>query len=443
MSSMFRALETYNYRVWASGAVVSSIGTWMQRVAQDWLVLTQLTHENATAVGVVLALQFGPQVLLLPLTGFAADHFNRRKLIMITQATSGLLALTLGLLTVTGNVQLWQIFVLACLLGVVTAFDSPARSTFVAELVNKEQLPNAVGLNSTTFQVGRFIGPAAAGVLIAAVGTGWVFIINAASFAAVLSSLFLIRVRDLNASARAERTRGSLVDGFRYVRDRPDLRTIMVMLFILGTFSMNFPIFLSTMSVTVFGAGAGAFGLLTSALATGSVAGALLAARRANPRITLIIASVAVFGGLLGLAAFMPVYVLFALVLVLVGAAAQTLMTSSNMTLQMTTEPEMRGRVIAIFMAVLLGGAPLGAPFIGWIANTFGARWSLAAGAASAAVATGVGLHYLVRYRRLRLRIGRTRIRFTLESPTNYAGLPAIRGSGAALTGVPHTHKME
>src|SRR5271156_3590484 len=182
----FRSLKVFNYRVWAGGAIVSNVGTWMQRTAQDWIVLTQLTHHNASAVGLVMALQFGPQLLLLPLTGFAADHFDRRKLLLATQGAMGALALGLGILTVTGLVQLWQVYVFAFLLGCVSAFDSPARQTFVSELVVEADLSNAVGLNSTSFNAARMIGPAVAGVLIAAVGSGWVFLINAASFAAVL-----------------------------------------------------------------------------------------------------------------------------------------------------------------------------------------------------------------------------------------------------------------
>ena len=187
LKSTFRSLRIFNYRLWAAGAIVSNMGTWMQRTAQDWLVLTELTHKNATAVGIVMALQFGPQLLLLPLTGFAADHLDRRKLLFATQAAMGALALGLGILTVTGVVQLWHVYVFALLLGCVTAFDAPARQTFVSELVGEAELSNAVALNSTSFNAARMIGPAIAGMLIASVGSGWVFLINAASFAAVLA----------------------------------------------------------------------------------------------------------------------------------------------------------------------------------------------------------------------------------------------------------------
>src|SRR3984885_3917676 len=208
----------------AGGALVSNGGTWMQRIAQDWLVLTQLTRHNATAVGVVMALQFGPQVLLLPLTGFAADHLDRRKLLFATHAAMGALALGLGILTIAGRVQLWHVYVFAFLLGCVTAFDAPARQTFVSDLVVEADVSNAVALNSTSFNAARMMGPAIAGVLIATVGSGGVFLINAASFAAVLGSLSLLRLEELHPGSRAPRTRGSLGEGFRYVWKRPDLK---------------------------------------------------------------------------------------------------------------------------------------------------------------------------------------------------------------------------
>jgi len=394
----FRSLNVYNYRVWAGGAVVSNVGTWMQRTAQDWIVLTQLSHNNATAVGAVMALQFAPQVLLLPVTGFAADHLDRRKLLMVTQALMGVLALGLGLLTISGVVQLWQVFIFAFLLGCVTAFDAPARQTFVADLVEEADLSNAVGLNSTSFNAARMIGPAVAGLLIAAVGSGWVFLINAASFAAVLTSLRFLRIRDLHVTDRAARTRGSFAEGFRYIRARPDLKAILLMLFLIGTFAVNFPIFISTMSVTVFHVGAGEYGLLSSIMAIGSVAGALLSARRAKPRVALLFVASAALGFGFVLAALMPNYWLFALTLIILGIAVQTLNTTANSTVQLSTEPAMRGRVMAILLAVVMGGTPIGAPLVGWVADVYGPRWALGIGAAAGFAAAIVGLHYRWKY---------------------------------------------
>ncbi|MFP2895835.1 MFS transporter [Corallococcus sp. 4LFB] len=360
MKGTFRSLRGFNYRTWAAGGIVSNVGTWMQRTAQDWLVLTQLTHNNATAVGVVMALQFAPQVLLLPLTGFAADHLDRRKLLFTTQATLGALALGLGLLTLWGHVRLWHVDVFAFLLGCVTAFDAPARQTFVAELVGEEDLSNAVALNSTSFHAARMLGPAIAGVLISWVGSGWMFVINAASFGAVLCSLSLLRANELHVRDRAPRTRWGLLEGFAYVWKRPDLKAVLIMFFLIGTFGLNFPIFISTMAVSVFGQGASGYGLLTSIMAIGSVTGALLSARRAQPRLGLLVIGAAVFGAGLLLAAVMPAFALFGVMLVVIGVSAQTFTTTANSMVQLSTAPAMRGRVLAILLAIALGGTPLG-----------------------------------------------------------------------------------
>ena len=406
----FRSLNGYNYRVWAGGAIVSNVGTWMQRIAQDWIVLTQLTHHNATAVGVVMALQFGPHLLLLPLTGFAADHLDRRKLLIATQAGLGVLALGLGILTVNGLVQLWEVYVFAFLQGCVTAFDAPARQTFVSELVGEADLPNAVSLNSTSFNAARMIGPAIAGILIARVGSGWVFLINAASFAAVLCSLYFLRTGELHVNARAVRHRGSLLEGFRYVWKRPNLRAIALALFLIGTFGLNFPIFISTMAVTAFHSGAGQYGLLMSIMAIGTIAGALLGARRAHPRMDLLFGSAAIFGVGCALAAIMPNYWLFGLALIVIGVSALTFANSTNSLMQLSTEPAMRGRVMAIRLAIALGCTPIGAPIVGWVADHFGPRWALAVGAASGFAAAIVGIHYFAKHRRLRVLIGAGRV---------------------------------
>jgi MFS family permease len=396
----FRSLSNFNYRVWAGGALVSNVGTWMQRIAQDWLVLTELTHKNATAVGVVMALQFGPHLLMLPLSGFAADHLNRRKLLIGTQAAMGALALGLGILTLSGLVQLWHVYVFAFLLGCASALDAPARHTFVSELVGETDLSNAVALNSTSFNAARMIGPAIAGVLIASVGSGWVFLINAASFVAVICSLGFLRVGELHPSGKAVRSRGGLVEGFRYVWKRPDLEAVLLMLFLIGTFGLNFPIFISTMAVTVFHAGAGEYGLLTSIMAIGTIAGALLAAARPKPRFALLFIGAAIFGIGCALAAIAPNYWLFGVALIIIGVSALTFTTSTNSLMQLSTEPVMRGRVMAIRLAIALGGTPIGAPIVGWVADRFGPRWALGVGAASGFAAAIVGIRYLTKYGR-------------------------------------------
>jgi MFS family permease len=413
----FRSLSVYNYRVWAAGAFVSNIGTWMQRTAQDWMVLTELTHNNASAVGIVMALQFGPQILLLALTGYVADNFDRRKILLVTQATMGALAFGLGVLSLSGLAQLWHVYVFAFLLGCAAAFDTPARQTFVSELVGDTDLPNAVALNSTSFNAARLIGPAVAGVLIASVGTGLVFIINGLSFVAVLYSLTMLRVGQLFRETNHKRGRGGLIDGFVYVWKRPDLKAIMLMVFLIGTFGLNFPIYISTMSATVYHVGAHQFGLLTSMMAIGSVSGALLAARRGKTRMTLLLASATIFGLGCTLAAVMPNYLLFGVMLVIIGISAQTLTTSTNSYVQISTEPAMRGRVIAIQLAIFLGCTPLGAPLVGWIADRFGPRWGLGVGAAAGFATAWVALLFLMRYRNLRVSFETGRIRVTLDKP--------------------------
>ena len=400
---MFHSLRSYNYRLWAAGALVSNVGTWMQRIGQDWLVLTVLTDHNATAVGMVMALQFGPPLLLLPLTGYAADHWDRRKLLLATQAAAGLLALGLGVLTLTGMVQLWHVYGFALLLGCVTAFDAPARQAFVSDLVSDDALANAVALNSASFNAARMLGPAVAGVLIAAIGEGWLFVVNAGSYAAVLVSLWFLRVHELHTEARPERTRGSLLAGFGYVWRRPDLMAVLVMLALLGTFGFNFAIFISTMSVTVFGGDASQYGLLTSAMAAGTMSGALLSARRPVPGMVLMAVSAAGFGVSVALAAVMPGPWSFAALLFLCGLAALTFMTGSNSMMQLTTERSMRGRVLALRIAVVMGGTPLGAPLIGWLVDHCGARVALGVGALSGLAAAAVALVYLVRHRDLQV----------------------------------------
>lgn len=427
---MFRSLSLVNYRIWFAGALVSNVGTWMQRTAQDWIVLTQLTSNDALAVGIVMALQFGPQLVLLPVTGYAADHLDRRKLMMATQGAMGVLGLGLGILTVTGVVQLWHVYLFALLLGVVAAFDAPARQTFVGDLVGTSMLGNAVALNSASFNVARLIGPAAAGLLTAAVGAGWVFLINAVSFGAVLASLSFMRRDQLQPMQRAGRSRGSLIEGFRYVRGRPDLITILTMVFLVGTFGLNFPIFVATMASTVFHRGAGDFGILSSVMAIGSVVGALLAARREKPRAHVLIVAGVVFGLGSFASAAAPGFWLFGAALALVGVATQTFNTTANGVVQLTTDPAVRGRVMAIYMAIFMGGTPIGAPIVGWVADAFGPRWALVVGGASGIAAAAVGVYYMVRYRGMRLAYAERRLRFTFELPTAGIVLPDATASG-------------
>jgi len=398
---MFQSLKIHNYRIWAAGALASNIGTSIQRTAQDWLVLVVLTHGSASALGVVMALQFAPQLLFLPWTGSAADHLDQRKLLMATQASMGLLALLLGALTLAGAVRLWHVYVFSFVFGTAAAFDSPVRQIFVSRLVGDEVLPNAVTLNTMSFNFASLIGPAISGALIAAVGTGWAFAINGASFVAVLASLFLFRKDELHPSASKPRVRGSFVQGLRYVAGRPDLIAILVMLFLIGTFALNFPIFISVMAVKVFHADARGFGTLSSAMALGAMAAILWSARNGRPTLATLIWSAALLGAGFTLGGMSPTYWTFAASLALIGIGYLTFVNATNPIMQLSTEPSMRGRVMALRIGIGLGGAPLGAPIVGWTADHFGPRWSLGIGAAAGFAAAVVGGYALARSKRV------------------------------------------
>ena len=397
MSPTFASLSIRNYRIWAAGALVSNVGTWMGRVAQDWVVLTELTDHSATALGVVTGLQFAPMLFLAPWTGAVADRVPKRTLLLATQLTLALTALAGGLLVVTGAAALWHFYVLALLTGVATAFDNPARQTFVGEMVPRTRLANAVALNSASFNLGRLLGPAVAGLTIAAVGSGPAMLANAATFAAVIGSLLLIRRSELTPAPRAA-GHGSARDGLRYVRGRPDLQLVMLLIFVLGTFGMNFQITIALMATQVFGKGSQEYGLLGSVMAVGSLSAALLAARRSEPRLRVLLLALVGFVVASGAAAVAPGYVTFAAALAACGLAALTAMTTANAMVQMRTEPSMRGRVMALYMAIFFGGTPLGAPIIGWVGDVLGPRWTIGVGTIAVGVTLVVVSLWLARH---------------------------------------------
>lgn len=411
---MFRSLGVRNYRLWFGGALVSNTGAWMQRIAQDWLVLTQLTDEDATAVGVTMALNFAPQLLLVPITGIVADRFNRRTVLFITQIAMALLGLGLGILTLTGVVELWMVFSFALALGLASAFDAPVRQAFVSELVPADNLANAVSLNAAAFNAARLVGPAVAGLLVAAVGSGWVFIINAASFIGVFLALALLRRSEFVTFKRPPRG-NALRDGIRYVRNRPDIILVMVMVFLMGTFGFNFSVFLATMARVEFDRDADIFGILSSVIAIGSIAGALLAARRERPRLRTIAISGLGFGIGLGLGALSPNIYVFGATLVVTGFCALTMMTTANAYVQTTTRPAMRGRVMALYLAIFLGGTPLGAPIVGFVADTLGPRYALGVGTLSGFAVAVIAAVFFIRTREVRVRFVRHRWPLRLE----------------------------
>ncbi|HEU4945729.1 MAG TPA: MFS transporter [Kribbella sp.] len=402
MSPTFRAFHVRNFRLYASGAIVSNIGTWMQRVAQDWLVL-ELTH-SGTALGIVTGLQFLPALLVSPYAGLVADRFAKRRVLTLTQVAMGTVALVLGTLTVTGLVEAWHVYALAFVFGIGTAFDAPTRQAFVVEMVGKDELSNAVGLNSASFNAARLIGPGLAGLLIHWIGTGPVIIANGFSYAAVILSLYLMRPDELYTPKPAGREKGMIRDGMRYLWRRPDLMMVLTAVFFAGTFGLNFQMTSALMATEAFHKGAGEYGILGSILAIGSLAGALLAARRVRTRQRLVIGASFAFGAMVVVSGIMPTYLSYALVLPIVGFAALTLLTAANATMQLGIEPTMRGRVMALYMTVLMGGTPIGSPFIGWIGQTFGARWSLVVGGALTVLGTLGSVLYFSRRRGLSIR---------------------------------------
>ena len=429
MSTMFRSLSVRNYRIWFLGALVSNVGAWMQATAQNWVVLTELSDTDAVAVGITMALQFGPQLLLVPVSGTVADRFDRRRVLMVTQSLLMLLALGLGVLLISGGAELWHLYGFALGLGVVNAFDTPARQAFVSDLVRADQLSNAVALNSASFNSARLVGPAVAGLLIAAIGSGWVFVINAVSFVAMLAALALIRIPRRPASVSGRESQLSqLSAGFRYVLRRHDLVVIFIMVFVIGSFGMNFPIFSSTMAVE-FGRGAGEYGVLSSILAIGSLTGALMVARRPAARFRAVVVAAGGFGVACTLAAVMPTFWTFAATLVMLGYCTSTMLSTANGFVQTTSDPAVRGRVLSIYFAILMGGTPIGAPVVGAVADAFGARWGVGVAAISGLVAFVVGIGWLIVERRLRVHLNRGPGR---HLAVTHAGRPGLNDDPAA-----------
>ncbi|GAA5206211.1 MFS transporter [Microbacterium kyungheense] len=397
---MFRSLSLYNFRVWFIGALISNIGGWMQSTAQDWVVLTELTNHDATAMGVTMALQFGPPLVLVGVTGWIADRFDRRKLLMLTQSALMLLAVAVGVLLLTGVMTLPLMWLFALGFGIANAFDAPARQAFVSDVVAKENTSNAVALNAASFNTARLIGPAIGGIMIVLVGTGWMFLANAVTFLAMLIALWAMRTDELVPRVRAPGA-ARLADGFRYVARRPDLIVTFVMVFLIGAFGMNFPIFASTMALE-FGRDADGYGLLSSVLAIGSLAGALLSARRDRARLRVAIYAAGGFGVVSLVSSLMPEYVLYAATLVFVGFCTVTMLTTANGYVQTSTDPSLRGRVLALYMAVIMGATPIGAPIAGWVATTFGPRAAIQVGAVAGLLACVIGMTWMIASGRMR-----------------------------------------
>jgi len=424
----FGSLSTRNYRLFATGQVISNTGSWMQRVAQDWLVL-ELTHNSGVALGITTGLQFAP-MLFSPWGGMIADRYSKRRILMATQTAMGALALILGLLALTHTVAIWQVYALALGLGLATVVDNPTRQAFATEMVGRDGLANAIALNSAVFNLARIVGPAVAGLVIATVGTPAAFLVNAASYGAVLIGLGLMRPADLHPVQRAPRAKGQLREAIGYVRARPSLWLPLILVFFVSTFGMNFQVTNPLMAREVFGTGAGAFGLASAMFAVGALGGALLAARRARPTTALLLVTAMAFSVLEVITAIMPSFWTFLIMLVPTGLAVLTFTTAANSATQLGTTAEMRGRVMGLYMLVFLGGTPIGSPLVGWIAEAFGARVSMITCGVISAVATGVVGALLAR------RAGaRGRERLLPARWRGAAGGPAVRAAQSAELG--------
>ncbi|MGW0484718.1 MFS transporter [Nonomuraea sp. NPDC003214] len=389
---MFRSLKIRNYRMFAVGGAVSNVGGWLQRTAQDWLIL-ELTGGSASALGTATALQFLPMLLFGMFGGVLADRYPKRPILITAQSMMAVLALALGVLTMTGTAQVWHVYVMAFALGLIACVEVPARQAFVVEMVGRRDLPNAIALNSSSFNLARVLGPALAGVLIYLLGgTGPIFLINALTFAAVISSLAFMRKSELNLADPVPRAKGQLREGLKYVIRREELLMPILLIAFVSMFSQSFSMSIALMAREVFDAGASSFGLASSMFAVGALGGALLAARRVRLSRKVLFAGAIGFGLFQIATGLAPVYPAYLALLVPTGIALITINTAANASVQLATSPEMRGRVMGIYMLVFTGGAPLGAPLIGWLSDLAGPRAGVMLSGALVLVGTGLAV---------------------------------------------------
>ena len=384
----FSSLRIRNFRLFFVAQLISVSGTWMQAVAQAWLVL-HLTGSGVD-LGIVVGLQFLPMLLLGPFGGLVADRADKRSLLFATQSAGALLALVLGALVVTDTVVLWHVYLLAGLLGVVNLFDNPARQTFMIEMVGRDDLPNAVSLNASVMNASRVVGPAIGGVIITVFGLGICFFVNAASYVAVIVGLAMMRTSELHPTEPVARARGQVREGFRYVWATPALRNVLLAVSLIGIFAYNFTVTLALLAKVTFHGGAGAYAVLTSCMGAGAVIGGLLAAHRARPTPRLLQVLALIFGGLLAALALAPTLLAADLLIVLMGAASIGFIATANATLQLTCDPTMRGRVMALYAMAFLGTTPIGAPLVGAIAQWTNPRVALLTGAMATVLSAGL-----------------------------------------------------
>ena len=399
MSATFASMRYVNYRYWFVASLIASTGTWLQRVAQDWYVLTVLTDHDSGQVGIVTALQFLPIILFSASAGVLADRIPGRRLLQCTQAGVGLVSLVMGVVVLTGTGELWHQYILAFVSGTISAVDTPARQAFVGELVPPDKMANAVALNATAFHAARLIGPASAGLFIDWWGVGPVFLIDAGMFAAPIIALFLMRADRLYQRTLIPRARGQLREGIAYVRGRTDICIILVTIFVVSALGMNFQLTSALMATTVFGKSAGSFGVLSTFMALGSILGSTAVARR-TPRLRAILMGAAFYGTAEILLGLSPSYWWFAVLAVPTGYGMLTMNTSANALMQTRTDPDKRGRIMALYSLVYLGATPIGSPIIGRIGALFGARWAiLVGGIASLSIAVACGVWAMIHWK--------------------------------------------
>ncbi len=390
-SQTFSSLKIRNYRIFASANLLAVIAVWMQRVAQDWMVLE--LSGSVTAVGITVFMQFIPSLLLMPLGGILADRYSKRRILIISQSAAGVLAAVMALLALTGRLEVWHIYVIAFVLGLVVVADQPARQVFVNELVGPRQLRNAISLNSSIFQLGGMIGPAVSGVLIMAVGGGWAFAVNAVACAVTVVSLFLIRTDELVKMPPVKRAKGQLMEGVRYALGKPTIFFPAAMAAVFAVFGLSLAVLMAAYANTVFDAGAGGYGLLNTLVALGALGGALASTRIATLRLRGVMAAAGAYGVVLMLASFAPSMATFGAVMVVAGFASLLFLTSANQLVQMSTNVLIRGRVMSLYIMVLIGGQALGGPLMGWLAEHWGVQGAtLVAGGMPALAAVVIGL---------------------------------------------------
>ncbi|MCS4484748.1 MFS transporter [Gleimia sp. 6138-11-ORH1] len=400
MSKTFHSFKLYNFRLIFTAALFSSIGMWLQIFSQDWLVLTQLTNRDMTQVGLITAVQFLPQLLFAPFSGVVADRVNRRRFLQFCQATGGILSLTLGTLIVTGWVQLWHVYVMAFLVGSLGAFEGPARMSFVSEVVPKTSLPNAVSLNSTAFHAARMVGPASAGFIIDFAGTGWVFLIAGLLYTIPPVAFFFIREADLIPRTVLRKEKGQIIEGFRYVRQRPEMQIVLLVIAVVAGLGLNLQMTSAFMATNVYDKAASEYGIFGSFIATGAIIGSLAAARRSSSRLRTVIVAAGVFGVAETLLALAPTFTTFILLAIPVGFSSLTLLISANVFMQLAAEEHIRGRVLALYGMIFLGVSPVCSPFIGWVATYFGPRWSILVGSLSCIFISIVAALWAYRFRK-------------------------------------------